>query len=69
MKAIIRAFKRIGKYLHDVRIELRKVHWPTRKELVVFTSIVLATVVVVGIFFFGLDNVFFAILQLVIRRG
>ncbi len=68
MKAIL-ALKRIGKYLHDVRFELRKVNWPSRKELIFFTGVVLLTVLVVGIFFYGLDNLFFAALQIVFRKG
>ncbi|MEW5783688.1 MAG: preprotein translocase subunit SecE [Bacillota bacterium] len=59
--------KRFGKYLHDIRVELKKVHWPTRREFVVFTGIVLVTVLVIGIFFWGLDSVFLAVLQLIIR--
>lgn len=69
MEKIIKTLKRIVKYLHDVRFELKKVNWPSRKELAFFTGIVLLTVLVVGIFFYGLDNLFFAALQLVIRKG
>jgi len=53
--------------LQEVRGELKKVNWPTRKEFSVFTGIVLSTVVVVGVFFWILDSAFLAILQLVIR--
>ena len=67
MRKIGVIFKRISKYLHDVRIEMKKVHWPTRREMLLFTGIVLAAVFVVGIFFWGLDNTFIAILQLIIR--
>ena len=63
----MRFFKRIGKFLHEVRIELKKVNWPTKREYSVFTGIVLSTVLVIGVFFWLLDTVFLAILQLVIR--
>lgn len=63
-----RFFQRIAKFFHDIRVELKKVHWPTRRELVVFTGIVLAVVLVIGMFFWGLDTVFLAVLQLIIRR-
>ncbi len=63
----MRFFKRIGKFLHDVRGELKKVNWPTKREFSVFTGIVLSTVLVIGIFFWVLDSIFLAILQLVIR--
>ncbi len=60
-------FKRIGKFLHEVRVELKKVNWPTKREFSVFTGIVLSAVVVIAVFFWVLDSVFLAILQLVIR--
>ena len=63
----MRFFKRIGKFLHEVRGELKKVNWPTKKEFGVFTGIVISTVLVIGVFFWILDSAFFAILQLVIR--
>jgi preprotein translocase subunit SecE len=63
-----RIFQRFSKFLHDVRIELKKVHWPTKREFTVFTGIVLVVVLIVGIFFWGLDTVFLAALQLIIKR-
>jgi preprotein translocase subunit SecE len=63
----MRFFKRIGKFLHEVRIELKKVNWPTKREFTVFTGIVLSAVLVVGVFFWLLDTAFLSILQLVIR--
>ncbi|HQD06871.1 MAG TPA: preprotein translocase subunit SecE [Bacillota bacterium] len=62
----MKILKRIARYLHDIRVELRKVHWPTRREFMVFTGIVIATVVVIGVLFFGLDNIFLYIVRLII---
>jgi preprotein translocase subunit SecE len=63
----MRFFKRIVKFLHEVRIELKKVNWPTKREFSVFTGIVISVVLVVGVFFWLLDTAFLSILQLVIR--
>jgi preprotein translocase subunit SecE len=63
-----RFIQRFLKFLHDVRIELKKVHWPSKREFTVFTGIVLFVVLVVGVFFWGLDTVFLAVLQLIIAR-
>lgn len=63
----MRFFKRIAKFLREVRGELKKVNWPTRREYSVFTGIVLAVVLVIGVFFWILDSAFLALLQLVIR--
>jgi preprotein translocase subunit SecE len=63
----MRFFKRVGKFLHEVRGELKKVNWPNKREFSLFTSIVLSAVIVIGVFFWILDTTFLAILQLVIR--
>jgi preprotein translocase subunit SecE len=63
----MRFFKRIGKFIGEVRGELKKVNWPTKREFSVFTGIVLSVVLVIGVFFWVLDTIFLAILQLVIR--
>ena len=63
----MRFFKRISKFWGEVRIELKKVNWPTKREFSVFTGIVLSAVMVIGVFFWLLDTAFLAILQLVIR--
>ena len=43
-------FSRVGKWLKELRVELKKVRWPTRKQTVNNTLIVIACVVIVGIF-------------------
>ena len=50
-------FARIGKWFKDMRSELKKVQWPTRKQTVNNTLIVIACVVVVGIFIWLFDLV------------
>ena len=50
-------FARIGKWLKDMKSELKKVQWPTRKQTVNNTLIVIACVVVVGIFIWLFDLV------------
>jgi preprotein translocase subunit SecE len=48
----------IRQFLKEVRQELKKVLWPTRRELVTYTIVVLVTVVVLTSYVFGLDVVF-----------
>lgn len=43
-------FARMGKWFRDMKSELKKVQWPTRKQTVNNTLIVIACVIVVGIF-------------------
>ncbi len=45
-------------FIRDVRSELRKVSWPTQRETVNLTVVVMAFSVVVGLFLGGIDFVF-----------
>jgi preprotein translocase subunit SecE len=55
-----RGGKRTGvrQFLKEVRLELKQVDWPTRRELFSYTVVVLVTVTVITAFVFGLDTVF-----------
>ncbi len=52
--------KRTGtrQFLKEVRQELHKVDWPTRRELVSYTVVVLVTVIVMTSLVYGLDFIF-----------
>ena len=43
-------FARAGKWFRDMKSELKKVQWPTKKQTINNTLIVIACVIVVGIF-------------------
>lgn len=58
--------KSIGTFLHEVRIELRKVTWPTRKELMQSTVVVLVAVAIMTTYTFVLDTAFSRFVELVI---
>ena len=47
-----------AQFLREVRLELKKVQWPTRKELVAYTVVVLVAVTVLTSFVFVLDYLF-----------
>jgi preprotein translocase subunit SecE len=48
-------FARVRDYLHEVRVELRKVTWPTREQMVAFTTVTLITSVALTFVIFGFD--------------
>ena len=48
-------FARIGKWLKDMKSELKKVQWPTKKTVVKNTGVVIACVIVVGVFIWVFD--------------
>lgn len=52
-------------FFREVRSELRRVHWPSRKELASYSLVVFVFVMVLGAYIFGIDQVFAAfILQI-----
>ncbi|MGI8616114.1 MAG: preprotein translocase subunit SecE [Actinomycetota bacterium] len=58
--AVQEKHKRTGarQFLKEVRQELTKVDWPTRRELVSYSIVVLVTVTVLTAYVFGLDSLF-----------
>ncbi len=44
-----------AKFLADVRAEAARVTWPSRKETLVTTGLVLAMAALTALFFFGVD--------------
>ena len=50
-------FQRFGQFLRDVRTEMRKVMTPSRKEVQGTTLVVLVTVFLFALYFFGVDKV------------
>ena len=51
-------FSRIAKFFKEMKSEMKKVVWPSRKHVVNNTLIVLATVLVIGIVIWVLDLIF-----------
>ena len=49
-------FKRIGKWFREMRSELKKVIWPTRKTLVKNTLIAVGVMVAAAIVVWGFDE-------------
>jgi len=56
-RAVPQKRERVGarQFFREVRQELRKVDWPTRRELLTYTLVVLFTVVVLTTLVFGID--------------
>ena len=49
--------KEVLLFIQTARVELRKVVWPTRKDTTNVTIVVFVAVVLLGLFFWGLDAV------------
>ncbi len=57
---------KIGKFLREVRAELRKVIWPNRQETILYTLVVVIAVAIVAGLFSIIDAVFGELLALII---
>lgn len=61
-------FQKIQSFFRSVLNELKKVHWPSRKQAAIYTGVVLVSVLVIAFLIFLVDQVFSGILQLFISR-
>jgi preprotein translocase subunit SecE len=50
-------------FLKEVRMEMKKVNWPTKEETIKYTLIVIGISVVVAIFLGGFDVLFTTLLE------
>jgi len=50
-------FKKLIRFLREVRLELKKVSWPSRREISGSTGVVILSVVIVAIYLGILDNI------------
>jgi len=54
-------------FLQEVWAELKKVHWPSRKETYAATAVVLIVVSIVAIFLGGVDFALSQVMQVILR--
>ena len=58
-----------AQFVREVRQEMAKVTWPTRKELVVTTVSVFAMAIAAALFFFVVDQIIAVVVELVLGIG
>ena len=63
-----RFFAGIGKFMKDVRAELKKVIWPSWGELRVYTIAVLVAMVGIGVILWGTDGVLTLVMSFITKR-
>ncbi|HET9946755.1 MAG TPA: preprotein translocase subunit SecE [Patescibacteria group bacterium] len=54
-------------FFEETRMELNKVTWPPRQEVIRLTLVVIAVSVIVGLYIGGLDFIFTKLLQFVLK--
>lgn len=57
---------KISTYIKGVKAELKKVNWPTKKELTNYTIVVFATTAALTLIIWGLDLVFQNLVSLIV---
>jgi preprotein translocase subunit SecE len=50
-------FKRLTKFLREVKVELKKVSWPSRREISGSTGVVIVNVIIVAVYLWIVDSV------------
>lgn len=58
-----------GEFVRQVRQEVSKVTWPTRKEAVVTTIMVFIMVFIMALYFLGVDAILSTLVQWVLGLG
>jgi preprotein translocase subunit SecE len=56
-------------FIQQVRLEVAKVTWPTRKETLISTGMVFVMVFLAAVFFFVLDQALHHIVRLIMGLG
>jgi preprotein translocase subunit SecE len=60
--------KSVGKFLKETKGELKKVHWPNKKELTKYTGVVLTTCLLMTILVWAVDSGIGFLLKLILNR-
>lgn len=60
--------KSIVKYFKDARSEFKKVVWPSRKQVINNTIVVIVSMVVSGLAIWGVDTLFMFLIKLMLGK-
>jgi preprotein translocase subunit SecE len=58
-----------AQFVREVRQELSKVTWPSRKELIVTTASVFAMAIAAALFFFVVDQIIAWVVEIILGLG
>jgi len=62
-------FKRIGKWFREMKSELKKVVWPTRKQTLNNVIVAVVVMVIAGVVIWAFDQLAYLIVQSLISIG
>ncbi len=58
---------KVREFFHDVLVEFRRVSWPTRREVMGSTTVVVVMVLVLAVFLAAVDNALSWLVGLILR--
>ena len=61
-------FSKMKEFFKGVWIELKKVSWPTKKELLDSTIVVIVSVIILGVYIAAVDQVSSIVIKLILRK-
>ena len=68
LRAPLGWWQRTGEFFAEVRAEMKRVTWPTQKEVYATTVVVILTSLFFGLYLFGVDLALNAIVQQIFAR-
>lgn len=63
MPSIVNIFSKIDNFFKEVKLEIKKVNWPTTKETIRYTLIIIGVSIVTAAFLGGIDFLFTRVLD------
>ena len=63
----VKTSTKIKNYFRGVKAELKKVSWPTKKELLNYTVVVIITCAIMTLIVWGLDVLFQQLINLIVQ--
>jgi preprotein translocase subunit SecE len=63
----VRMSNGVSKFFRDTKSEIKKIVWPTPQSVFKNTGVVLVTIILIGLFVFGLDTALTKLLGLIMN--
>lgn len=57
---------RLGNYIRDTQAEMKHVSWPTQKQALIYTALVIGVSILIALFTGAMDYIFTGILNMVV---
>jgi preprotein translocase subunit SecE len=59
----------VVRFVREVRQEMRRVSWPTRRETLTSTAIILVLIMISALFFWFIDSIIAALVRVILGLG